>query len=162
LGADGLERLCPNRRNGQCRRAASRSVRGRHANEWSGGTGGTTNKFIVRAWGGGYATYEQAATNVGVLIGQSTQVTLVTGGPGGAAPTPPASLLAAGLSGFTLTSNNPIAVLTVNCASNKTVECGAAWAFDAPAGSTTCAQYQCDRGRHRHSYQHSRSLRQHF
>ena len=101
--------------------------------------GGTTNKFIVRAWGGGYATYEQAAGNIGVLIGQSAQVTLVTGSPGGAPPSPAASLLAAGLSGFTLTSNTPTAVLTVNCASNKTVECGTAWAFDAPTASTTCA-----------------------
>jgi hypothetical protein len=59
-------------------------------------TGGTMGQFQVRAWGGGYATYEQAAVYNG-LIGESGILQVKTGNPAGAPPTPPGSLVANGL-----------------------------------------------------------------
>ena len=67
--------------------------------------GGTNAKFRVRAWGGGYATYEEALLHDGVLVGQSAVFTNATGNVGGAPPTPPESLLSGGLATFTLTPN---------------------------------------------------------
>ena len=89
---------------------------------FSGGTrtnglatpGGATGKFQVRAWGGSYATYEAAALVSGVLIGQSAVITIQTGNPDGAPPTPPESLVAGGLTGFTLIPNSPSATGPTN------------------------------------------------
>src|SRR5438105_11176642 len=56
-------------------------------------TGGTIAQFQIRAWGGGFATFEQAVTNgSGNLIGQSQIISAKTGNPGGVPPTPPTSL----------------------------------------------------------------------
>src|SRR5260221_7834173 len=63
--------------------------------------GGGLAQFQVRAWGGGYATYEQAAQHAGTLVGQSPIIQVATGNPNGGPPTPPNSLI--GLRGFTLT-----------------------------------------------------------
>jgi hypothetical protein len=60
--------------------------------------GGDTAQFQVRAWGGGYATYEQAVLAGNGLIGGSPVIAVVTGNPDGAPPTPPGSLVASGLS----------------------------------------------------------------
>ena len=101
--------------------------------------GGSTGKFQVRAWGGGYGTYEAALLQPGVLIGQSAVITSPTGNPLGSPPAPPESLLAGGLSGFTLTPSTFVAPPpTITCATNKTVECGSAWTFDAPAAVDGC------------------------
>jgi hypothetical protein len=68
--------------------------------------GGGSGLFQVRAWSGGYGTYEQALTHAGVLIGQSAVITNQTGNPSGVPPSAPVSLLAGGFSGFTLTNNS--------------------------------------------------------
>lgn len=65
-------------------------------------TGGAQGQFQVKAWSGGYATYELAQSAGGVLLGQSAIVEVTTGNPGGTPPTPTASLVASGLTGFTL------------------------------------------------------------
>lgn len=101
--------------------------------------GGDSAKFQVRAWGGGYATYEAALPHAGVLIGQSAVITRQTGNPGGAPPSPPGSLIAGGFSGFTLTNNSPSSQPpTMICAGNKTVQCASAWEFDPPTAVDGC------------------------
>jgi len=66
--------------------------------------GGATGQFQVRAWGGGYATYELAIqAGAGVLIGQSAVLQIATGNTNSTPPTPAASLLSGGLLGFALT-----------------------------------------------------------
>lgn len=99
--------------------------------------GGTAGQFQVRAWSGGFATYEQALATPGVLIGQSATVQVLTSDPAGDPPMAPASLLSGGLQGFALLPNSP--PLAVDCSSNKTVECGSAWSFDPPTTSGGCA-----------------------
>ena len=64
---------------------------------------GSTARFLVRAWSGGFSSYEEAQTNSGVLLGQSAIIETPTGDPGGFPPTPPASLTAAGLLALTVT-----------------------------------------------------------
>lgn len=83
--------------------------------------GGSKGLFQVRAWGGGYATYELALLQAGVLIGQSLVFTNDTGNPAGEPPSAPVSLLAGGLSGFTLTNNVGAAVPPVIIGSNSPV-----------------------------------------
>src|ERR1035441_8023775 len=67
--------------------------------------GGSSAKFQVRAWSGGYATYEAALPHTGILIGQSAVIINPTGDPWGRPPAPPVSLLVGGLASFTLTTN---------------------------------------------------------
>jgi hypothetical protein len=44
------------------------------------------------------------------------------------------------LSGFTLTTNRgPVSAPTIACAADKTVQCGDAWTFDAPAAVDGCS-----------------------
>src|ERR1017187_5779360 len=101
--------------------------------------GGSSAKFQVRAWSGGYATYETALPHAGILIGQSAVIINPTGDLWGSPPAPPVSLLAGGLFSFTLTTNAGLAQPpTLTCASNKTVQCGTAWAFDAPTAMDGC------------------------
>jgi uncharacterized repeat protein (TIGR01451 family) len=101
--------------------------------------GGTSAKFQVRAWSGGYTTYEAALPHAGILIGQSAVIINPTGDPWGSPPAPPVSLLVGGLASFTLTTNaGPAQPPTLTCASNKTVQCGSAWAFDAPTAMDGC------------------------
>jgi uncharacterized repeat protein (TIGR01451 family) len=69
--------------------------------------GGVTAQFQVRAWGGGYDTYEHAVAAGNAVLGQSSILQVLTGNPAGGPPTPPASLIAAGLHGFTVTGPNP-------------------------------------------------------
>jgi len=101
-------------------------------------SGGAEGWFQVHAWGGGYATYEQALAAPGTLVGASAILQVVTGNPVGEPPTPPGSLVAAGLQSFLLnpTSGQP---LVRTCATNKTVVCDTAWQFDEPATSGGCA-----------------------
>ena len=103
--------------------------------------GGASARFQVRAWSGSSTTYEQALLVPGVLIGSSAIFTNNTGDPLGTPPMPPISISGGRnhLKGFTLSPNKLTAVLTVNCATNKTVSCTTGyWAFDPPTGSTTC------------------------
>jgi hypothetical protein len=79
-------------------------------------SGGATGQFQVKAWAGGFATFELAVQNgAGVLIGQSAIIQAPTGNPGGGPPTPPASLVANGLQSFTLApaSNPPPAMVDI-------------------------------------------------
>ena len=103
----------------------------------SAAPGGSDAKFQVRAWGGGFTTYEEALLHAGVLIGQSAIITRRTGNPLASPPSPPGSLISVndgGLSGFTLTPNgNGGLPPVIICSSNKMVECGSAWTFDPPA-----------------------------
>jgi hypothetical protein len=70
--------------------------------------GGATGQFQVKAWGGGFSTYELAVQNgAGVLLGQSAILRIQTGNPGGAPPTPAASLVANGLQSLMLTPAVP-------------------------------------------------------
>jgi hypothetical protein len=102
-------------------------------------TGGSVAQFQIRAWGGGFLTFEQAVTNgSGNLIGQSQIVTAKTGNPGGDPPTPPTSLFPYGLNSFTLGTNG-LLILTLNCSTNKTVACGTVWDFDPPTYSDNCS-----------------------
>jgi hypothetical protein len=71
-------------------------------------SGGATAQFQVKAWGGGFATYEQAQQAGGALLGQSAIIQVPTGDPGGAPPTPPGFLN--GLQSFVV---SPPAALTV-------------------------------------------------
>jgi hypothetical protein len=67
-------------------------------------SGGATGQFQVRAWGGGYASYELAVqAGTGVLLGQSAVLQISTGNPTSVPPTPAASLLSGGLQSFTVT-----------------------------------------------------------
>ena len=101
--------------------------------------GGSNAKFQVRAWSGGDATYEAALLHAGILIGQSAVIINPTGDPRGNPPAPPVSLLVGGLASFTLTTNAGFAQPpTLTCASNKTVECGSTWTFDAPTAVDGC------------------------
>lgn len=67
-----------------------------------GTPGGASGRFQVRAWSGGFATYELAFESGTALVGESETVEMPTGNPGAAPPTPPASLCAAGLTGIML------------------------------------------------------------
>src|ERR1035437_8141133 len=101
--------------------------------------GGSSAKFQVLAWSGGYATYEAALPHTGILIGQSAVIINPTGDRWGRPPAPPVSLLVGGLASFTLTTNaGPAQPPTLTCASNKTVQCGNAWAFDEPTAVDGC------------------------
>jgi len=104
----------------------------------TGSPGGTISQFQVRAWGGGYSSYQEAASHGGVLVGQSGIIQVQTGNPTGAPPTPPASLVANGLQNIILTSSSGGTYLVLNCASNKTVQCGSVWDFDPPKATDTC------------------------
>jgi len=97
--------------------------------------GGTTAQFQVRAWGGGYPTYEDAQWHGGVMLGSSTIVQLSTGDPAAAPPAPPNSFI--GLNRLALTPGG-LPWLTLICASNKTAECGNVWSFDPPDAIDTC------------------------
>jgi hypothetical protein len=99
-------------------------------------SGGATAQFQIKAWGGGYATYEQAIQHTGILVGQSSVLQLPTGNPAASPPTPPVPL--AGLQGFTLTTNNGPSSLVLTCSSNKTVQCGTAWTCDPPIVTDAC------------------------
>src|SRR5437899_2265202 len=55
----------------------------------TGTSGGGSAQFQVRAWSGGYSTYEQAVQHGGVLIGQSAIIQILTGNPDAVPPTPP-------------------------------------------------------------------------
>jgi uncharacterized repeat protein (TIGR01451 family) len=99
--------------------------------------GGSAAQFQVRVWSGGYPNYEQAGQHAGVLLGQSVVLQLITGNPGGEPPLPPNSLI--GLNSFTAFTVNSSTYLNLTCASNKTVQCGTAWAFDFPIATSTCA-----------------------
>ena len=99
-------------------------------------SGGATAQFQIKAWGGGYATYEQALQQAGVLVGQSSVLQLPTGNPAAAPPTPPVPLV--GLQGFTLITNGGPSSLVLTCSSNKTVQCGTAWTFDPPILTDAC------------------------
>lgn len=99
---------------------------------------GDVGQFQVRSWAGGFTNYEQAAMFPGTLLGESAVLTITTGNPVGDPPTPPASLVGAGLLGFTLTPSTA-APLVLTCATNKTVDCGSAWIFDAPTTSGGCS-----------------------
>src|SRR5262245_61853047 len=81
--------------------------------------GGAQAKFQVRAWRSPYTNFEEAITHSGTLIGASGVFTLFTGDPGAGPPTPPASLIAAGLQSFTVTQSVITATLTLTCSSNK-------------------------------------------
>ncbi|HWX23095.1 MAG TPA: choice-of-anchor tandem repeat GloVer-containing protein [Candidatus Binatia bacterium] len=85
--------------------------------------GGATGQFQLRAWAGGFATYEEAVANGTVPVGQSAILQVPTGNPNptGGLPTPPGSLFASGLQGFTLSVGSP---LVLSCASNKSVQAG--------------------------------------
>ena len=104
----------------------------------SASPGGTVAQFQVKAWSGGYATYEQAQLNHGVLLGQSAVLQVATGNPSGAAPTPPGSLVAGGLQVITLYASNPCDPPRLICAPNKTVECSSSWSLDPPAATDGC------------------------
>ena len=74
-----------------------------------------------------------------MLVGQSAVITNLTGDPGAGPPTPPLSLLAGGFSGFTLTNNSTRSPPpNITCSSNRTVQCGSAWAFDDPTAVDGC------------------------
>ncbi len=104
-----------------------------------GTPGGGSGRFQVRAWGGGYATYEEALLHAGVLIGQSAVITNETGNPWGSPPTPPRSLIVGGFSGLTLTTNSgPTPPPVITCVTNRTVECGSPWSFDMPTAVDGC------------------------
>jgi hypothetical protein len=100
--------------------------------------GGAPAKFQVRAWSGGYATYDEAQTNQGVLIGQSAVFQMLTGKPGGTPPLPPLSIAMNGLNGFQVSTNGATTVLTLLCGTNKTVTCDETWELDAPYTQSTC------------------------
>lgn len=72
--------------------------------------GGSVGQFQVRAWSGGYASYEQAVQAMNGLIGQSAVIQVKTGNPVGDPPTPPGSLAAGGLAA---SSVSPAVVLPV-------------------------------------------------
>jgi hypothetical protein len=101
--------------------------------------GGSTAQFQVRAWGGGYSTYEQALQNYGVLVGTSAIIQAPTGNPDGDPPTPPVSLTASGLQGFTLQPNLSQSPPVLACGSDKSVSCGVSWTFDLPTASDPCS-----------------------
>jgi hypothetical protein len=97
--------------------------------------GGATAQFQVRAWGGGYPTFEQAQVDGSVLLGWSAILLVATGNPGAGPPMPPNSLI--GLNTIVLTPGG-LQWLTLVCASNKTAVCSTAWDFDEPAVIDTC------------------------
>ncbi len=66
--------------------------------------GGSLAQFQVRAWSGGYPSYEEASTHPETLLGRSPVLVALTGGPGGEPPTPPGALQ--GLQSFTLVLTN--------------------------------------------------------
>ncbi len=72
-----------------------------------GTPGGSSGQFQVRAWGGGFSSYEEAERIPGVLIGQSAILQGATGNPEASPPTPPASLVAHGLQSFALVAVPP-------------------------------------------------------
>jgi hypothetical protein len=99
--------------------------------------GNTSAWFQVRAWSGGFATYEQAAQYPGVLLGQSAVIRVTTGDEAGAPPTPPGPL--AGLATFSLMPfTKADSTVSLICAGNKTVQCGSDWGFEPPAVVDTC------------------------
>jgi hypothetical protein len=104
-----------------------------------GSPGGSSAQFQVRAWGGGYATYEEAAQHYGVLIGTSAIIPLTTGNPDGDPPTPPPSLVANGLQSFAVNPKSSDGPPVIICGSNKTVSCSDIWIFDAPSASDPCS-----------------------
>jgi len=70
--------------------------------------GGATGQFQVKAWGGGYASYELAVqAGAGVLLGQSAVLQIPTGNPTAVPPTPAVSLLSGGLQSFTVAPAAP-------------------------------------------------------
>jgi hypothetical protein len=88
-------------------------------------TAGNPAYFQVRAWSGGYATYEQAATNANALLGQSV-VFQVTTGNAGSPPTPPAALTGPNcLQGFALAPNPGS---TASAGGNQTICAGSSTA----------------------------------
>jgi uncharacterized repeat protein (TIGR01451 family) len=101
--------------------------------------GASSGLFQVRAWGGGYGTYEEALLHAGVLVGRSVVITNRTGDPWGSPPSGPVSLLNGGFQSFTLQTNSgPSQPPAVACVSNKTVQCGSAWVFDDPTAVDGC------------------------
>jgi hypothetical protein len=109
--------------------------------------GGTAARFQVRAWGGGFATYEEALSSDGVLIGQSSIFESPTGDRIGSRPalppTPPASLLAAGLSGFTVTNHFvPPPPVIVQQPQNRVAAPGSSVQFTVEATGSLPLTYQ--------------------
>ena len=94
-------------------------------------TGGSLAQFQVRAWSGKYASYELAAADPTVLLGQSTTLQASTGNPAGAPPTPPAALV--GLQGFTLVLNTGATPPTAGAGGNQTICAGSS---TAPLGGS--------------------------
>ena len=94
---------------------------------FAGGTltnaAGSDGQFQVRAWSGGYASYELAAADPTVLLGKSMIFPVSTGNPAGAPPTPPAAL--AGLQGFALAPNTGS---TASAGCNQTICAGSSTA----------------------------------
>jgi len=100
--------------------------------------GGAMGQFQVRAWGGPYATYEQAFTNGGYCSGVSTIITMPTGNPTNAAPLPPVSLVAGGFQGFGL-GQSPIILVPPT---NQVVGIGRTAGFTVAATGTSPLSYQ--------------------
>jgi hypothetical protein len=98
--------------------------------------GGSVGQFQIRAWSGGFSSYEEARVYQGVLLGQSAIIQVVTGDPSAAPPVPPNDL--AGFSSFSVASNSASA-LFLDCSPDKVIDCGKPWNFDAPHVVSTCA-----------------------
>jgi hypothetical protein len=98
--------------------------------------GGTNAQFQVRAWGGGYPTYEQALLNH-AQVAQSGIIISGTGNPGGVPPTPPAAL-AGLLPGLTLLG--PPFIITQP--TNQVLPLGSNALFIVVAGGTLPLSYQ--------------------
>ena len=103
-----------------------------------GTAGGAVGQFQVRAWSGPYATYERAFTNGGHFSGVSTTITMPTGNPTNAAPTPPASLVAGGFQGFDL-GQSPIIIVPPT---NQAVGIGHTAVFTVTATGANPLSYQ--------------------
>ncbi len=80
---------------------------GRTLSTGAGTTAGGAAQFQVKAWSGGYASFEQAASHGGVLLGESSILQGVTGNPAGSPPAPPNSLAAYGLGSFMVSTSPP-------------------------------------------------------
>ena len=109
--------------------------------------GGSNARFQVRAWDWRFTTYEQALASNGVFIGQSSTFQVKTGDPTGVPPaippTPPASLLAGGLSSFRVTNHFFIFPpgITAN-PTNQSVQQGRTAVFSVSASGTPPLAYQ--------------------
>jgi hypothetical protein len=103
-----------------------------------GTAGGAVGQFQVRAWGGPYTNYEQGFTNGGYRSGVSAIITMPTGNPTNAAPTPPASLVAGGFQGFAL-GQSPVIIVQPT---NQDIRIGGTTVFAVTATGATPLSYQ--------------------